>query len=962
MHFQFCREPRIHSRRWTTSAVLITILFCALTANAQQEQSSPATSEPSSTVQGPYVSPPVVPRVMNKDLRKLELAPLVDFSINSLARQVPRGIVSQPPMPADILQREDEKLISGKAASSAELAPLLGNAPTPAQFANPSPNFGGIGYTQVVPPDPNGAVGPNNYIQTVNSQFAIYDKLGNLLSGPTNINQLWSSTPNDICAQNNNGDPVVVYDDLANRWLITQFAIPNGFQGRPTAECVAVSKTGDPVAGGWFLYTFTLNINHDYPKLSVWPDAYYLSSQQGYNGGALNAIAFDRTNMLAGNAATFQAFTLAGPPTVILLPSDSNGTAPPAGTPDFFARPVDGTIFGGSDRIEIYAFHVDWAVPANSTFTLFNTLTPATFSSGLCNPGNLDDNCSPQPNTTTTLETQAVWPMIPLGYRNFGDHESMVFAHTVNAGTAMTPVAGMRWYELRRPPAGNWSINQQQTYSPDSTFRWMGSVAMDQAGDMALGYSVSSSSLFPSIRYVGRLASDPLSTMTTTEVTTVTGNNSQIANGSRWGDYSAMRVDPADGCTFWYTNQFSTGAVVPDNSAAWGTQISAFRFPTCNPADLALTKTGPATATAGTDVTYTIGITNNGPSNSTNVVLTDTLPANVVLGVITGPNAASCNQVGTTLTCLPGNLANGASISYNITVHVPSAGVGSATMTNTASVTSDQLDPNTANNTASVTTNIVFVADLAITKSGAPNPVDAGTPLTYTIAVTNFGPSDAVNVLVTDTLPAGVNFASSSLSCVGTPLICSLGTIPANSQENFTITVNIPANYLSSRFEKTAVITNTATVKSNATDPNLSNNTASVNTTVIQVADVGVAVSEAPNPVHQGGTVTYTMTFSNAGPSDAPFAQVLQYFPAGFVFAGSSLGTCKPGTKDVLCQFGPDTTVGYMHTFTVTYKVPAKFLGTSTSKTVISQIGVSSQAIDPDPADSTNFVSTTVIK
>ena len=465
----------------------------------------------------------------------------------------------------------------------------------------------GIGYTQFVPPDTNGAVGPNHYIENVNAQFAIYNKSGTLLSGPTNINTLWSSTPNDICAENNNGDPIVLYDQLADRWLISQFALPNGFQGRPLAQCVAVSRSGDPVSGGWFLYTFSLNVNHDYPKMSVWPDAYYLTSQQGYNGNPLNAIALDRANMLLGNPATFQSFTVGGPPTVIFLPSDLTGQAPPSGSPAFFARPIDGTLFGGSDRIEIYAFHVDWSVPGNSTFTLFNTLTPTAFSSGLCNPGNLDDNCAPQPGTTTLLETQAVWPMQPLQYRNFGDHESMVFSHTVNAGSSITPIAGMRWYELRRSPpgSGNWSIYQQGTYSPDSTFRWMGSVAIDQAGDMALGYSFSSSSLYAGIRYVGRLAGDPLGQMTTTEVTTANGNNSQIANGTRWGDYSAMKLDPADNCTFWYTDQFATGSVLPDFSAAWGTQISAFRFPTCNPLDLAISKTAPTTTvTAGTNFTY----------------------------------------------------------------------------------------------------------------------------------------------------------------------------------------------------------------------------------------------------------------------------------------------------------------------------------------------------------------------
>jgi len=539
----------------TALTVAVLAVLCASTVKAQDV-----------SISGPRVGTPVVPHVLSgTDFQRL---PRV--AISKPRHEVEQLVIGQPILPADIKQQEDQKMFF----APPPLGPVVG-APTPSQFATPNPNFQGILENGTVPPDTNGAPGLNHYIQIVNTEFAIWDKQGNLLSAPVHINTLWSSEPTDNCFLNDNGDPVVLYDHLADRWVISQFAIPNGFQGRPTAECVAVSKTGDPVTGGWFLYDFALNVNHDYPKMGVWPDAYYLTSQQGYSGGSLNAIALDRTNMLAGNAAGFQAFTVAAP-TVILLPADLSGPAPPAGTPNFLARPIDGTIFGGSDRIEIYAFHVDWAIPANSTVTLFDTLTPSAFSSGLCNPGNLDDNCVPQPGTTTLLETQAVWPMGPLQYRNFGTLETLVFNHTVNAGTSINPQAGERWYQLQRAPGGHWSINQEQTYSPDSTFRWMGSVAMDQAGDMALGYSAGNSTLVPEIRYVGRLATDTLSQMTTTEITMTPGLTSQTG-ATRWGDYTAMRIDPSDNCTFWYTNEFLLGG---GNSGLWGTQVGAFRFPT----------------------------------------------------------------------------------------------------------------------------------------------------------------------------------------------------------------------------------------------------------------------------------------------------------------------------------------------------------------------------------------------
>jgi uncharacterized repeat protein (TIGR01451 family) len=928
--------------RLTTLAMplaMVLAIFCGTHIQAQQEAS----------VSGPVVGSPVRPHVITgRQFRELPRS-----MVSESKREVKQLIIADPKLPFNVKELEDQKMLSvGREPS------MLGSTPAPAQFSNPNPNFLGILENGLVPPDTNGAPGPNHYIQIVNTEFAIWDKQGNLLSGGVHINQLWSSVPNDICFKNDNGDPVVLYDSLADRWVISQFAVPNGFQGRPTAECVAVSRTGDPVVGGWFLYDFALNINHDYPKMAAWPDAYYLTSQQGYSGGALNAIALDRTKMLAGNAAGFQAFTVAAP-TVILLPSDVSGPAPPAGTPNFLVRPIDGTIFGGSDRIEIYAFHVDWAIPANSTVTLFNTLTPAAFNSGLCSPGSLFDDCIPQPGTSQLLESLNVWPMGPLQYRSFGGFETLAFAHTVNAGTSTNPVAGMRWYQLQRSSGGNWSINQQQTFSPDSTFRWMGSVAMDQAGDMALGYSGSSSSLLPEIRYVGRLSTDPLSQMTTNEITLTPGLSAQTTV-DRWGDYSAMRVDPADNCTFWYTNEFLLGG---GNSGLWGTQVGAFRFPTCNPADLAITKTGPATATAGKDVTYTISITDNGPSNATNLVLTDTLPAGVFLGVITGPNSASCNLVASTLTCHPGNLANGGSITYTITVHIPSGGVGSSSITNTANITSDQFDPNTANNTSSVTTNIVFVADLAITKVGSPNPAAAGTNVTYTIGVSNAGPSDANNVVVTDTLPAGVNFVGSSpFACTGTTVLtCNLGTLVSGGATSFVVVVKIPANYLSSRGLQTATITNTAKVTSAATDPNPGNNTASFATKVIEVADLDLRVTARPNPVHEGGNITYTMTFVNLGPSDAVRGVILQYFPAGFQFVGSTIEPCGTGGTDVLCRLG-DVPAGFGLTFQVTYKIPSNFLGSKTSQKVHSEIRISSQSIDPDPIDSTVELNTTVIR
>jgi hypothetical protein len=455
---------------------------------------------------------------------------------------------------------------------------------TPPEFSTPNPNFEGISNINgVAPADPVGAVGPNHFIQMVNLSFEIFDKQGNSLAGPVNINSLWSGF-GGACQTQNNGDPYILYDHLADRWVLSQFAIPNGFATPPTHQCVAVSRTGDPVSGGFFLYDFTFNFGHDYPKLGLWPDGYYLSSQRGFPGGSLNAVVLDRANMLNGKPATFQAFAL-GPPALIILPSSLDGRSPPLRSPAFFARHVDGGLWGGVDRVEVYAFHVDWGVPVNSTFTLNASLPVAAFSSDLCSGTNLFDNCVPQPGGAGTLETLPHWAMGRLQYRNFRTHESMVFNHTVDVDGA--DHAGIRWYELRRTPPGSgpWSVFQQATHSPDAGLpgladdphRWMGSIAMDEAGNMALGYSVSSSTVFPGLAYVGRLATDPLGLMPqgqppNGEFTLIAGAGSMTFG--RWGDYASMTVDPVDGCTFWFTSMY--GGPGGDND--WRTRIGAFSF------------------------------------------------------------------------------------------------------------------------------------------------------------------------------------------------------------------------------------------------------------------------------------------------------------------------------------------------------------------------------------------------
>ncbi len=448
------------------------------------------------------------------------------------------------------------------------------------QMPSPDRSFEGVNNRNgVLPPDTNGDVGLNHYVQTVNLSFAIWDKNGTLLYGPANTNTLWSGFGGP-CEIKNNGDPIVLYDAAADRWLISQFALPN-YPSGPFYECIAVSQTGDPT-GAWYRYAFKISDTkmNDYPKFGVWPDAYYMSVNQfsGNSWAGAGAVAFEREKMLAGLSAQMVYFDLYGvnPNLGGMLPSDlDGGNSPPAGSPNYFLQFDDNAWGYPQDQVELWKFHVDWTNPSNSTFTGPSAVATPAFDSNMCSGLR---NCIPQPGTTSRLDAIADRLMNRLAYRNFGSHESLVVNHTVDADG--TDHAGIRWYELRSP-GDTPVLFQAGTYAPDGDHRWMGSVAMDRRGNMALGYSVSSGTVYPSIRYTGRLAGDPLDTMAQGESTLISGSGSQTHSASRWGDYSMMAVDPRDDCTFWYTQEY----YATTSSAGWQTRIGSFKFPSCSAND-----------------------------------------------------------------------------------------------------------------------------------------------------------------------------------------------------------------------------------------------------------------------------------------------------------------------------------------------------------------------------------------
>ncbi|HEX5751646.1 MAG TPA: Ig-like domain-containing protein [Archangium sp.] len=447
-------------------------------------------------------------------------------------------------------------------------------------FAGPDGPF----TVERFPADPAGDVGPEHYMQIVNSSISVFDKGGRVVFGPVPTRMLWYGFGGP-CADplrdddSRDGDGVIRYDHLADRWVVTQFILEPNINRYH--ECVAVSETGDPT-GRYHRYAFRFEAPNDYPKLGLWPDAYYMTFNMEVRADLTIArvCALDRARMLVGDAAaTLQCFDT---DSFGLLPADLDGPRPPpAGSPHFTFG------LGEDSTLEMWKFHVDWDEPARSSFTGPHPISVVPFTPLLCEEGGEQTTrCVPQRGDgAPALDSLGDVLMNRAPYRNFGGHQSVLLTHSVWADEDR---GGMRWYELRHPESP--IVYQQGTYAPDSHYRWMGSIASDGMGNIALGYSISSSKLYPSIRYTVRRASDPLGKMGG-EKTLARGHASFVLNN--WGDYSSMNVDPVDGCTFWYTNMYlNAPEAVPESARReeeedmfnldWSTRIGSFRMPGCD--------------------------------------------------------------------------------------------------------------------------------------------------------------------------------------------------------------------------------------------------------------------------------------------------------------------------------------------------------------------------------------------
>jgi Divergent InlB B-repeat domain len=594
-------------------------VIVALTA-AEKAQTQALNSQPVQTV--PLSTQGIAPSEYNGDVRNLPPA------------LVPRYLHTWNEFEEPLFLKTP--LAAGSAPSKPSIPPVR-SAPMPSPLKNfPGLSFGttltggnaGAGW----PPDTNGDVGPVYYIQAVNDAWGIFDKTtGTMVAGFTE-DQLWSTaTTGTPCDANNFGDPVAIHDGVADRWVLTDFAFGTDLLGNPVApfyQCFAVSKSGDPVAGGWYLYAVQMDTgttgappSHtftDYPKFGFWTDCLYMGAN-GFNNDSGNYAgsvfaAFDRTALFSGAAlssANSSVGFISSDTSFGLFPANLQGTSagsqPPPGTPEYFVAE------SGTD----YAFDVRkfqkgaTACGAGSTLSGITSVSQASYDLPYTASGNT--NIVSQPSVTRKLDSLADELMQRVVYRKLGSAESLWVVHTTcGAGTANCPAATPTSPQWAQIDVSGGTINttpvQQQIYTVgDGLHRWMGSIAVDAQGNMAIGYDTSGTTApnFPSIAYSGRLVTDALNQLPQTEVQMAAGLGSQNTCGagcgglSRWGDYSAMVIDPTDDCTFWYTNMYYAAAS-HTTGAKWDTQIGSFKFPGCDATVTTYTVTASVSGGHGT--------------------------------------------------------------------------------------------------------------------------------------------------------------------------------------------------------------------------------------------------------------------------------------------------------------------------------------------------------------------------
>jgi hypothetical protein len=660
------------------------------------------------------------------------------------------------------------------------------------EIPGPSVSFNGPGnISSVSPPDPVGDVGPNHYVAMSNLSFQIFDKTGTSLYGPALNNTLWAGFGGD-CQTDNSGDPIVLHDQIADRWMLSQFTS----SGPTYFNCVAVSTTADPT-GSYYRWAFSTGSNFpDYPKYGWWPDALYISTREFAGGSTyvgVGAYAVKRSDLISGNPAAQVISFLATPASAGgaynigdgLLPSDLDGsTLPPAGSPNYFMGAMDnGGPYGApQDALTLWKFTADFTTPANSSFVLANTIPISAYDSSpvFCS----GRSCVPQPGTTNRIDHLGYRqrPMHRLAYRNFGTHESLVTNQSVEASTTMS---GIRWWEVRSPNSSP-VLYQDSTYAPgiaDGIHRWMGSIAMDGAGNMALGYSASNgTSTFPSSWYTGRLAGDPLNTMPQGEGFIINGTGSQTGS-QRWGDYTSMNIDPVDDCTFWYVNQW----VPTTSSVGWQLRIGAFKFNECGTADftLAVAPTSQEIC-VGSNADYTVNIGSISGYNSPVTLSASGNPGTASFGTnpVTPPGSSAMTISGAAVGVYNFNVVGTAAgpnvkqVPVGLTVQAAAPGAATLLTPANGALNVPAAPTFTWNAVAGASSYSIQVAtdagfsNIVASASGLANP-------TWTSNVTlNTSTTHYWRVWADNVCGVGVYSATWSFTTVAAPGDCSPGTTP----------------------------------------------------------------------------------------------------------------------------------------------------------------------------------------
>lgn len=555
---------------------------------------------------------------------------------------------------------------------------------------------------QATPPDPSGAVGPNHYFEMVNVKYEIFDRSGNSLVGPNSLGSIWNSL---IGTNVNDGDPIVMYDHYVDRWFVSQFRTSNN------ALLVGVSQTSDPT-GSYYLYEFPLGSSFpDYPKYSIWTDGYYITA----NKSGDQCYALERDKMIAGDpAAQIVGFTIPQIATTgffSALPTHAAKTLPPLGTPCYLFYFQDDA-WGGvtSDHVKVWEVDVDWTNTANSTISAPTQIPVSAFDSEF----NQFWNDIEQPGTNSKLDGIPGAFMYPASFMQFPGYNTVVLNHTVDING--NDHAGIRWYEFRET-GGVWTLHQEGTYAPDNQNRWNGSICMDEQGNIGLAYSVSGSTVFPSLRYTGRLSSDPAGQMTVAETNVFTGTSVQT-NTNRFGDYAHMSLDPTDFKTFWYVGEYI--------SSGWKTGIFSFKLASDYDDDIGVSALiNPVDGTLSATENIEVSITNYGTQDQSNFPVSFQIDG------------------GTPVTeTYTGTLTAGTSANYTFTATADLSVQGPYEIKSYTGLAGDQENNN---DTTVVTVTHLYADDIGVTAITAPASSSMLGVETITIMIENFGTSSQSN-------------------------------------------------------------------------------------------------------------------------------------------------------------------------------------------------------------------------